>query len=124
MTDQRDSPWQELGARIREARKEAGLTQKRLGELVGVDPHTVWYWEAGRMKPNHANLAEVAFHTQASVAELEGRVVVEAELRKEAELSFRDAIVGLPLEDVESIQNYIRFVKAERRRRARKQPPG
>lgn len=124
MTDQREYAWQELGARIREARKEAGLTQKRLGELVGVDPHTVWYWEAGRTKPNHANLAEVAFHTQASVAELEGRAVVEAELRKEAELSFRDAVAGLPLEDVESIQNYIRFVKAERRRRRRKRPPG
>lgn len=76
------------------------------------------------MKPNSANLAEVAFHTQASVAELEGRDVVEAELRREAELSFRDAVAGLPLEDVESIQSYIRFVKAERRRRTRKRPPG
>ena len=119
MSKQRGYPWKDVGARIREARRQAGLTQQRLGELVGVASHTVWCWEAGRMKPNHEHFVELAFHCATSVAELEGRDVVEAELLKETELSFRDAVSGLPLEDVESIRNYIRFVKAERRRRRR-----
>ncbi len=122
MTDDRGYRWKELGARIREARKQVGLTQQRLGELVGVRSHTVWCWEAGRMKPNHENLVELSFHCATSVAEIEGRDVVEAELLKETELYFRDAVSGLPLEDVESIRNYIRFVKAERRRRRRAEP--
>ena len=74
------------------------------------------------MKPNHENLVELAFHCSTSVAELEGRDVVEAELLKETELYFRDAVEGLPLEDIESIRNYIRFVKGERRRRRRAEP--
>ena len=119
MTDDRGYRWKELGARIREARKQVGITQRRLGELVGVRSHTVWCWEAGRMKPNHENLVELAFHCATSVAELEGRDVVEAELLRETELYFRDAAEGLPVEDIESIRNYIRFVKGERRRRRR-----
>ncbi len=111
--------WKEFGARIRAARERAGFTQKRLGELVGVRAHTVWCWEAGRMKPNHANLAEIAYQCATSVALLEGRDVVEAELLREAEVLFRDAVAGLPMEDIESIRNYIRFVKSERRRQRR-----
>lgn len=109
----------ELGARIREARARAGLTQKRLGELVGVRPHTVWCWEAGRMKPERANLLEIASHCATSVADLEGRDHAEAELLREAEAEFRNAVRGLPAEDVASIRNYIRFVRSERRRRTR-----
>ena len=122
MTHDRGYRWRELGTRIRDARKAADLTQKRLGELVGVRSHTVWCWEAGRMKPQRGNLMEIAFHCHTSVAELEGRDVLEAELLKEAELSFRDAVDGLPIEDVESIQSYIRFVKSERRKRRRTKP--
>ncbi len=119
MTDQHSSQWIALGSRIREARTQAGLTQKRLGALAGVSTHTVWCWEAGRTKPTHEHLVELAFHLETSVAELEGRDVVEAELLKEAEVYFRDAVDGLPMEDVESIRSYIRFVRAERRKRRR-----
>ncbi len=119
MTAQHSSRWTALGSRIREARAQAGLTQKRLGVLAGVSTHTVWCWEAGRAKPTHEHLVELAFHLETSVAELEGRDVVEAELLKETEVYFRDAVDGLPMEDVQSIQNYIRFVRAERRKRRR-----
>ena len=111
--------WKAFGARIRGARIRAGLTQKELAELVGVRPHTAWCWEAGRMRPQHQNLVEIAYHTRTSPEELEGRDALEAELLREAELSFRDAVNGLPLEDIESIRNYIRFIRSERRRRRR-----
>ena len=111
--------WKAFGARIRKARTEAGLTQKRLAELVGVGAHTVWCWEAGRMRPQRHNLAAIASHTGTSVAVLEGRDAAEAELLREAERSFRDALEGLPAEDIESIRNFIRFVRSERHRRRR-----
>ena len=39
------------------------------------------------------------------------------ELLKEAEVSFRGAVEGLPTEDLESILNFIRFVRQQRRGR-------
>ena len=119
MTNERGYPWKELGARIREARKQVGLTQRELGELVEVASHTVWSWEAGRMKPTHEHLVELAFHCETSVDRLQGRDLVESELLKEAEVSFRDAVAGLPMEDIESINTFINFVRAQRRRRRR-----
>lgn len=119
MTDERGYRWKELGARIRKARIGAGLTQKQLADRVGVAPNTVWAWEAGRMKPVHDNLVEIAFHCDTGVRELEGRDVVISELRKEAEVSFRDAVDDLPDEDVQSIQEFISFVRAQRHRRKR-----
>lgn len=119
MTDDRGYRWKELGARIREARQGAGVTQKQLASLVGVASNTVWAWEAGRMKPIHEHLVEIAFHCGTGVRELEGRDVVISELRKEAEVSFRDAVDDLPDEDVESIREFIRFVRRQRHRRER-----
>ncbi len=109
--------WKEHGARIRKARTQAGHTQKRLAELVGVGAHTVWCWEAGRMRPNQENLAAIAYHCATTPAVLEGLDMQHAELLREAEVAFRDAVVGLPPEDIETIRNFIRFVKSERRRR-------
>ena len=117
MTEDERYRWKEHGARIRKARTQAGHTQKRLAELVGVDAHTVWGWEAGRMRPNHENLAAIAHHCATTPAALEGLDAVHAELIREAEVAFRDALVGLPPEEIETIRNFIRFVKSERRRR-------
>ena len=117
MPDHHGYRWEDLGARIREARKHVGLTQQQLGDLVGVASHTVWSWEAGRMKPTHEHLVDLAFHCETSPDRLQGRDVVESELLKEAEASFRDAVAGLPMEDIESIHRFIRFVRAERRKK-------
>lgn len=119
MPRDRGDRWKELGARIREARKQAGLTQRELGELVGVSSHAVWAWEAGRMRPRYERLVELAFHCETSPGRLLGQAAVETELLEAAEAAFRDAVVGLPPEDVESIYKFIRFVRAEHRERLR-----
>jgi transcriptional regulator with XRE-family HTH domain len=51
-----------VAARIREARRGAGLSQEALATLVGVTARTVWSWESGRTKPNREHLAAIAFH--------------------------------------------------------------
>ena len=109
--------WKDIGSRIREARTRVGLTQKQMAELIGVSSHAVWCWESGKMKPSHENLLELAYRCEVSTDWLLGRDVLEAELLKEADVSFRNAISGLPIEDVESIQEFIRFVRERRRRR-------
>ena len=103
--------WKEIGARIREARTRAGLTQKKVAELLGVSNHSVWCWEAGKMKPNADHLLELAYLFEVSTESLFGMDVVEAALLEEVDVSFRDAVAGLPVEDLEEIQEFIRFVQ-------------
>ena len=40
------------GERIRELRKERNMSQKQLGEAIGVDFRTVSFWENERYEPN------------------------------------------------------------------------
>ena len=57
-----------LAARIREARRGAGLSQAALAALVGVSDSTVWSWEAGRTKPGREHLAAIVFHCRRASA--------------------------------------------------------
>lgn len=49
-----------MGAKIRQYRERAGLTQKELAAAVGVDPSAVSYWENGQTAPTMNNLVKVA----------------------------------------------------------------
>lgn len=40
-----------LAKRIKEWRRQAGLTQAELADLLGVDKGTVYRWERGTMRP-------------------------------------------------------------------------
>ena len=71
------------------------------------------------MKPTHEHLTELAFHCETSADQLAGRDLVESELSKATKVSLRDAVAGLPMEDIESIHTFINFVRAQRRRRTR-----
>jgi len=49
-----------LGETIRKLRKMAGLSQKKLATLLGVDQTTIAYWESGRNHPRHKYLERLA----------------------------------------------------------------
>ena len=66
MTEPQGYRWKEIGARIKEARIRVGLTQKQVSELVGISPHAVWSWEAGKMKPTSDHLVELAYRCDTS----------------------------------------------------------
>ena len=117
MAEAREYPWKNIGDRIREARTRLRLTQAQLAGKVGVSSQTVWSWEAGRVKPKHEHLEELAFQFQVSTGWILGRDALEAELLDETSVSFHDAVDGLPPEDVEAIHSFIRFIRQERRRK-------
>ena len=50
----------ELGIRIREARKSMGLTQKQLADMVGVSYLTIYRVETGRVSPSVSLLSDIA----------------------------------------------------------------
>lgn len=49
-----------VGNRIREFRTKKGMTQKKLGELVGVKHNTISSWESGINAPEQNNIFKIA----------------------------------------------------------------
>lgn len=62
----------DLGGRIAELRKEQGLTQTQLAELLGISQQQVASFEAGRRRVTVAMLPTLAHSLGASVEELLG----------------------------------------------------
>ena len=49
-----------LGSSITQARKNKGLTQAELGEMLGVHQSHVTRWESDRVKPREKTLSQIA----------------------------------------------------------------
>ena len=60
----------EIGARIRDARLHAGLTQIQLGERVGRDHRTIHRWEYAFRVPNLEDLLLLADALDVPLADL------------------------------------------------------
>lgn len=59
-----------LGMRIREVRKQRGLSQERLAEKVGVDPKQISRIEGGKSAPSLDTLEAIAKHLQVEIKDL------------------------------------------------------
>lgn len=57
---QSESERKALGARLRSARMERGLTGVAVAEAVGAKPHTLWRWEKGLITPRPRTLFQLA----------------------------------------------------------------
>ncbi len=60
----------QLGAHLRDLRRQRGWTQTYAGEVIGVDPVTVRRWELGTFSPSGINLERVAAAYGVQVADL------------------------------------------------------
>ncbi|ANS03910.1 putative transcriptional regulator [uncultured Mediterranean phage uvDeep-CGR2-AD3-C191] len=61
----------EVNLKMRTARKEKGLTQERLAELVKVEPITILRIENGRTRwPSCRKALDIAYHLDRTVEEL------------------------------------------------------
>lgn len=57
---QNDELLVQIGARLRQLRSSAGLTQVRLAELVGLQPNSISLMESGSVAPTLTTLANLA----------------------------------------------------------------
>ena len=60
MTKVSEYRWQQNDKLLKGARERRALTQEEVGERVRVRPQMVWYWEAGRSRPNPDHLMTLA----------------------------------------------------------------
>ena len=97
-TKKRDPLAVTRGVKIREARKEAKLSQQGLGDLVGVSRENISQWESGDISEiRHVNLIALSSALSIPVHELTLNMVKEASAEYVARL-VNDALKGI--EDV------------------------
>ena len=56
-----------FGVKLKELRIEKGLSQRKLGELLGVCNQTVSFWETGSREPDLDALVKIADFFEVSV---------------------------------------------------------
>lgn len=73
-----------IGERIKAARKNAGMTQKQLGELAGIAEPTIRRYELGKLNPKFETLAKIAEALKVNPADLDERLTIS--LREEGQM--------------------------------------
>jgi transcriptional regulator with XRE-family HTH domain len=115
--DQEGQPAMALGERIRQLRKEAGLSQADLAEKIGADPGRVSRYEAGRITPSADALVRLAETLNVSIDHLLIDAVPRRPLHS-AEDALGDhlaAVAELPPDDLASLLNVIDGLVAKNR---------
>ena len=62
-----------FGVKLKELRIEKGLSQRKLGEILGFCNQTVSFWETGSREPDLDALVKIAHYFNVSVDYLLGR---------------------------------------------------
>lgn len=96
---------------MRDRRKEIGLTQKELADLVGCNESTISQYESGKRQPNFETLLKITEVLHLSASELLGDV--NARPLTATQRQMLDAIDGLSDDDVQALINVARRMNRE-----------
>lgn len=110
-----------VGQRLREARKEAGLTLEEVAETVGVVRQAVVFWETGKSYPTINNLRKITSLYGVTIDWLLAEQTAfssKPNLHLKVESALRAASQDLPPEDMRTIFDLIGFLRERRRRRS------
>ncbi len=98
-----------MGERLCELRKDAGMTQAELGELLSLSKFSISSYETGKTTPDDATKVRLAQIFNVSLDYLLGLIDEPAPLRRGEEVLVLPP--ALPKEARESIRKYIDFMK-------------
>ena len=112
-----------LGRRLRQGRKELGLSLEAVGERLSVAPNTIWRWEAGVHEPTREALeAAAALYGKPVSWFLEEKPQPQAE-RAAEDSDLRDLLVAwgsLTTEEQDFVRAVVRTALEHVRRRQRR----
>ncbi len=113
----RNKPFKEQGARFKQARSRERLTLAKAADRIGVSPQTVVGWESGRSLPEGRNLSKAATVYGVDGGWLVGLREESAAqtVMEEAELALRGAATELTEEEMQSVADFIQFVRRQKR---------
>jgi len=104
----------QIGSFLAELRKEKGLTQEKLGEILGVSNKTVSRWETGNYLPPVEMLQALSTYYEVSLNEiLSGQRLTAAEYQKKAEENLKSTVAASPFSLDEKIEFYKRKWKRD-----------
>lgn len=98
-----------IGEKIRQQRKNAGLTQKKLGELSGTSETTIKQYELGKRQPRIEQLQKIADALQISYIAL-----LDADSTVPGTLAAHFDGEEYTAEELEEIKKFAAYVKAKR----------
>ena len=100
-----------FGQRLREARKNRGLEQQKLAEMVGLPPSSISHFESGSRKPSFDNLRALAQKLDVTTDYLLGRV--EHMDRVEGAQRLHRHLGALSDKDVQTVESFIAMLKSQ-----------
>ena len=108
--------------RLKELRTSKKLNQETLAKDLGVSQSTLSYWERGDYQPDNENLIIIANYFEVSVDYLLGRSdipnpeLIIPDSMKDSLFAFNGGDTSdLTQKEVDKIEEYIQFVKSQRK---------
>jgi transcriptional regulator with XRE-family HTH domain len=105
---------------IRKLRTEKGLTQKELGVILNVSARSVGFYESGERDPDTVTLKKLADYFGVSIDYILGRseenVMTFSSEPKTQAFHLSEDVSELSLEEIEQIDDYIRFIKSKHKK--------
>ncbi len=102
-----------MNNRLRELRKEKGLTQIELAKILNVSDRSVGFYETGERDPDTETLKKLADYFDVTIDYLLGRSDIRnqkiADIEKQANHNI-DAS-GLPDEDIKKVKEYVELLQ-------------
>ena len=95
------------GERLGELRKDAGLSQKELADMVSISVHTVASYEQGKSDPDDETKVRFANIFNVSLDYLLGAIDLQIPLMRTDQV---DLPSGFPVEDVAKLHEYINLL--------------
>ena len=100
-----DSLTRQLGKHIRSRRRQLGLTQEQLAEMIGVGHQALSRIEQGKMAPKMDRLPSLAHSLQCTVADL---FRLENAQNSSVSVVLADVLSGLPPEKQHFVVEHVR----------------
>ena len=102
-----------IGAKIKQARIDHGLTQEALGNLVGVQKSAIAKWETGRVE----NIKRSALAKLAEVLEMNPAELVGGSVENNVSEAMQEAInfiSDMSEDEIAELMNIAKYVKSKR----------
>lgn len=105
-----------FGSRLRKLRKDKELTQKELGEIIGVSGRVVGYYESDDRFPDGDTLAKIANYFKVTIDYLLGRTDIRTpEPETIAAHHDGDEFTEEELEEIERFKEFVRMRRKDKK---------